>query len=285
MAESSGHRVLRYLRKITVEPTIFLYMLYLFLQLPTFQALIYHKVCTFKYNDTTICENLENETYKQEEIYVQKKSSKWILYTNLAFGLPSILVVTFFLGPWGDRVGRKVPIILPVVGSILNACFNLLNAVFIDWKMHMLLIGPLLNGISGGFIACMMAVYSYVGHDSDKEYKTIRVGIIESLIFLSGTVGVLLSGVLLDRTSFTFVFSVTIGITSLALIYTLVFVRDIKPEETPSSTTLVKTFFDGHVKQSWMCLIKKRPNRTNLYIGLQLLVMVLMIFCTAGKVH
>ncbi|KAJ8308583.1 hypothetical protein KUTeg_013457 [Tegillarca granosa] len=283
MADSSSHPVLRYLRKITVEPTIFLYMFYLFLQLPTFQALIYYKVCTFKYNDTTICDNLENETYKQEEMYVQKESSSWILKTNLAFGLPSILVVTFFLAPWGDRVGRKVPVILPVVGSILNSCFNLLNALFIDWELQMLVIGPLLNGLSGGFVACMMSGYSYVGHDSDKEFKTIRVGIIEALIFLAGTFGVLLSGVLLDRTSFTFVFSVTIGITSLALVYTLVFVRDLKPDERATSTSLVKTICHEHVKQPWMCIIKERPDRTKLYIGLQLFVKTLMIFCTAGK--
>lgn len=283
MADSSSHPVLRYLRKITVEPTIFLYMFYLFLQLPTFQALIYYKVCTFKYNDTTICDNLENETYKQEEMYVQKESSSWILKTNLAFGLPSILVVTFFLAPWGDRVGRKVPVILPVVGSILNSCFNLLNALFIDWELQMLVIGPLLNGLSGGFVACMMSGYSYVGHDSDKEFKTIRVGIIEALIFLAGTFGVLLSGVLLDRTSFTFVFSVTIGITSLALVYTLVFVRDLKPDERATSTSLVKTICHEHVKQPWMCIIKERPDRTKLYIGLQLFVKTLMIFCTAGE--
>nr|KAG5688536.1 hypothetical protein BaRGS_031320 [Batillaria attramentaria] len=50
------------------------------------------------------------------------------------------------------------------------------------------------NGLCGGIIACLMAVFSYITHIASPESKTMRIGIVESMIFMAGTLGVFISG-------------------------------------------------------------------------------------------
>ncbi|XP_045187202.2 proton-coupled folate transporter-like [Mercenaria mercenaria] len=274
------------LRSITVEPVVFLYMFTSFLTLVTFQALTYEKVCKQHYN-TTVCANLENKTFEVEEEFVQKTTSSWILYTNLALGLPSLVIVVLFLGPWGDRVDRKIPVICPLIGGILATVSNIVNSVYIDAPLPYILIGPFLNGLAGSFIAVLMAVYSYIAHVSTPAYRTIKIGILEAMIFLSGTVGTALSGVILDQTSYVFVFSLIAGIMILALLYTIVWVDSIKPESTPDTNKEVKnccqSFLLASVKDVFLCVYDKRRSKNFIQLALLNVVIFVLMLVSVGE--
>lgn len=273
------------LKAITVEPVMFLYMFSIFLQFITMQALVYEKVCTRNFN-STVCANIENETYKVSEEFVQKTTSTWILYINLAMGLPSLLSVVLFLGPWGDRLGRKIPVISPLIGAALAGINNIINSVYMDAPLEYLLIGCFLNGIMGGFIAALMAMYSYIAHVSTPEYRTVKIGILEAMIFLSGTVGTALSGVILDRTSYVFVFSFLEGIMVLALLYTIFWIDNVKPDDVLSTSMKTKgfcqTYFLDALNDAFKCVYDKRRSKNFLYLALLMVIIFFLMVATVG---
>ncbi|OWF42188.1 Apoptosis-resistant E3 ubiquitin protein ligase 1 [Mizuhopecten yessoensis] len=163
------------LRQTTVEPILFLYMFATFLEFPVSQDLIYTRVCLEKFsNSTYICDNLGNNTLKEEGDVVQKEASSWIMYNNVAYTVPAVISVTLFLGPWGDRLGRKIPMMLTIIGNMLLTVCNLIVSSHTDISIKYILIGKVINGMTGGFIGLMMSVYSYIGHISSSKNRTSR---------------------------------------------------------------------------------------------------------------
>ncbi|XP_060602163.1 proton-coupled folate transporter-like [Ruditapes philippinarum] len=275
------------MKSITVEPVMFLYMFTVFLSNLTFQALVYDKVCKEHYN-STICSQLGNITYKEEEDVVQKETSTWLLYNNLAMGLPSLFSVVLFLGPWGDTVNRKIPVICPLVGSFLVSVSNMINSVYMDAPLVYLLFGQFLNGLLGGFIAALMSMYSYIAYVSSPSYRTIKIGILEGMIFLSATVGTAISGVILDKTSYVFVFSFLAGLMMLALIYTIVWVDSIPSEQTLDANSdrksSCRSLFLDTIKDAFMCVYQSRRNENFLNLALAIFIIFILMLVSIGEI-
>lgn len=274
------------LRDITVEPVLFLYMFAVSIVFPTLQALAYDKVCYQKYNNS-FCEQLRNATFQhehpEETDYVQSETSHWILFGNIALTVPACFTVVLFLGSFGDKVGRKFPIILPLIGAIMQAVSCLLNSVYPSAPLGLLLMGPILSGCCGGIIACLMAVFSYISHLASAESKTMRIGIVESMIFLAGTLGVFVSGMMLDRTSFTFVFSFSLCLLCLALVYTVFCLPDIKPTELVTPTKWCGRWIVDSLKE-WVVILKQpRGPRVRVVLFLLILSIDLILLCTVGE--
>ena len=150
-----------HLRKITVEPVLFSYMMCLFMSYPLIQQLAFKKICHEKYNGE-ICKNLT----KPQEIYVQQKTSKWILYQSVASTLPSVFA-SLLLGSWSDKVGRKVILILPSVGSVLLYINYIMNAAFFSLNVNFIIIGVSISALFGGFATTLLGVFSYISDITD----------------------------------------------------------------------------------------------------------------------
>lgn len=272
-------------QRITVEPVMFLYMLASFLQYSDYQALIYRRTCHLKYNNETICGHLYNKTFEAEDKQIQSEASAWIMYTNIAYSVPSILTVSFFLAPWGDRKGRKLTIIIPIVGSMINTLSNLIISNFPPLANSYLLVGNLISGFAGGYVALMMAIYSYIGHTSSDDLRTVKIGITEAMISLSATLGVLVSGVMLDNTSFSFVFSFVLGVQFLALVYTIIFVKEVTnaEENMPQNHNSLCYGMLISIKDVWFCVSRYRGNRKNCHLFVLVFVIFLLQTCSVGK--
>lgn len=273
------------MKTITVEPVMFLYMFANFTMFLTLQAFIYDKVCYLNFNET-VCSNLNNKTFKKEEDFVQKTTSHWVLYANLSMGVPALLSVIMFVGPWGDRVGRKIPIMLSLFGSVMSTISAILNSIFMSAPLPYILIGSLLNGTCGGYLAALMSMYAYIAHVSTTANKTVKIGILEAMIFLSATLGTAVSGVMLDHTSYVFVFSLLCGVVTLALVYTLLWVDNVKPEteeSSDSSRTWCNDMILSPVKDVAFCVYGKRQDRNFLNLALLMTVMFVLMLVTVGK--
>ena len=53
------------------------------------------------------------------EVYVQKKSAQFVIYLDICTLVPTILMVILY-GAYSNRVGRKLPLICPVVGQLIK---------------------------------------------------------------------------------------------------------------------------------------------------------------------
>ncbi|XP_052769458.1 proton-coupled folate transporter-like [Mya arenaria] len=272
------------LKSITVEPVMFIYMFNVFLNFVTFQALVYDKVCKMKFN-STVCKNLENMTFALEEDTVQKTTSTWLLYSNLTMAVPGLLTVMFLLGPCGDRLGRKLPVLCPIIGAILSTVSNLVNAAYMDAPLEYLLIGTVLSGLFGGYIGALMAMYTYIAHISSPTHRTVRMGILEAMVFLSGTLGTAVSGVILDNTSYVFVFGLLAGLLLMGLGYTVVWVDNIVPEQAESTPDPLgwAAVMLGVVKDVAMCVWKSRSNKNLLNLCLLSVIIFFLMLVNVGE--
>ncbi|XP_046343788.2 solute carrier family 46 member 3-like isoform X2 [Haliotis rufescens] len=276
------------LNLITVEPVLFLYMIGSFLTYPTFQAFVFDKICIDSYNKT-FCTSLQNKTFqedhKTEEDYVQSQTSYWILKKNVVELVPSCLLVLFLLGSWGDKVGRKLPVILPSLGATLSSIVNLLLSIYPSSKVEYVLIGAVVNGLSGGFPALLMSVYSYVTHIADPANKTMRIGILESMTFFAATVGVFVSGVMLDNTSFVFVFAFISGSSFLGMLYAIIRLENITANTTrPEGEGICTYWCLSSIKESGRCVMKTRQGKRNVYIFLVLIIFIILVIGTSCEI-
>jgi len=271
------------LKSITVEPVMFIYMFNSFQNFVTFQALVYDKVCVQNFN-STVCAHLNNKTFDDQEDVVQKQTSTWLLYSNIAMGVPALLTVMFLLGPWGDRLGRKLPVVVPQIETIVGSIANLINSVYMDAPLGYLLIGNFLNGLCGGYIGALMSMYTYIAHVSTPEYRTVKMGLLEAMVFLSGTVGTGVSGVMLDRTSYQFVFGLLTGLLTLGLVYTLLWVDNVIPEKSKEAPTSIGwcTILMGVVKDVTLCVWNNRRSKHFWNLALLIVVLFLVMLVTVG---
>ncbi|XP_067681839.1 lysosomal proton-coupled steroid conjugate and bile acid symporter SLC46A3-like [Haliotis asinina] len=273
---------------ITVEPVLFFYMIGIFLSIPTFQAFVYDKVCTDKYNET-FCSRLRNKTFqedhKTEADYVQSETSYWILKKTVVERVPACFIVLFFLGSWGDKVGRKLPVIIPSVGATLSYIVYMILSIYPSSKVEYVMVPAALNGLSGSFTALLMSVYSYVAHIADPNNRTVRIGIVEAVIFFAGTIGVFISGVMLDNTSFTFVFAFISGCSFLGLVYAVIRLENLKSNTTRrlEGESFCKYWFLGSLKESGRCMKKKREGKRTLYIVLLIVNFNLFVIGTVSE--
>ena len=257
-------------KEMTVEPIIFLFTL-ASLHHPALQALIYQKVCLMNFSDK-ICSDLRNENLTAEEDVVQTEASHWFMYESFCFEIPSIFVALFY-GTVSDSWSRKASLLLPVIGQALSVITYIINVHFKDSHVGYILIGRVISGLFGGWITILMAMSSYLSTLTTEKTRTTRIAIMEGICSLTAAIAGFMSGIILDNTSFIFVFSLTLGIYFITIMYTVICVKELEQDKQNRksnqgvTTTKCSQFVDT-ATASIRCLLKKRRfnRRTHCFI-------------------
>ena len=252
------------LRRITVEPVLFLYMFCLFMSFPLIQQLAFKKICLEKY-DTGTCKNLT----KADENFVQEHTSEWILHQSIALAVPSIFASLIF-GSWSDKVGRKLILVLPSVGGALLYVSHILNSVFMSLNVNVIIIGVFISGLFGGYATTLLGVFSYMSDITDKVQRTSRIAVLESMIFLGATAGNLLGGVLVDHGSFMAAFGVCLAVNLITILYVWLLLPEsyFPQDDQEVKCSLIVVHAYNHLKKAFQVLTKQRPRhqRRNLLV-------------------
>ncbi|KAG0723304.1 Proton-coupled folate transporter [Chionoecetes opilio] len=269
--------------KVTVEPVLFLYMLGMFILLPALQDLIYTKVCLEKFS-RDVCDDLYSGNNSVALDTVQTDSSHWILGSTLCLALTSI-VTAQFLGSWSDTFGRKIPMLLPPLGAVFASFVYIVMSVkMTEAPVSLVLLASAITGIGGGFTSCIMTCMSYVAQVSDTQTRTVHVGILESMIYVGGTLGPMLGGWLQQAWGRSTTFTFIMAIHSAIIVYIVIFVRNIRPRR-PAEESWVKSGCSfHHLRRSVTTVLKQRQeNRRTCLLWLLAAASVVM-FCTAGEI-
>ncbi|XP_031554603.1 solute carrier family 46 member 3-like [Actinia tenebrosa] len=246
-------------RNITVEPVLFLYMFCTFMSFPLLQQLAYRKICQEKLNETS-CENLT----KTQRDGVQEDTSNWMVYQSVALGVPSI-AASLVYGSWSDSVGRKFIMILPPIGNALMNINYLLNVHFFQVNVNYLLIGIVISGFFGGYATVLSSVFSYIADVSDKSSRTLRISILESMVFLGASGGEMVAGVLLDSSGFMAAFGLALAINVCIILYVSLWLRESYfPTDQVHANPLIK--LHSHIKNVLTVLFKARDEDQRLYL-------------------
>ena len=86
------------------------------------------------------------------------------------------ILLSFYLGSWSDQFGRLPFLAIYMIGRILAALANFLNAVYLDeWGKWVWLatVMPPLN-LSGGIVSYIIMVYSFISDNTTARNRTFR---------------------------------------------------------------------------------------------------------------
>ncbi len=277
----------RVVTQVSVEPIMLLFTLSR-LEAPAMLALFYRKVCLTMFTPG-VCEHLSNGSFPQEEDAVQAQTSHWFLYTIICFEVPSIFMSTIY-GTICDSWSRKATLMLPLVGQILSTLNTIAVSAVRDSPVGLLLLGRLVSGFFGGWVTMFMACTSYLSASTDVKSRTTRIAVLEGICSVTSAVAGLLSGIILDKTSFLFVFLLTVGIHVLALLYTFIFVKELnedKNDRIDRPSEIQKKLYPRTVLRmiaaTFKTATKKRKHNLRRQLGMVLLCMFTSFIGYAGE--
>ncbi|GFO12033.1 proton-coupled folate transporter [Plakobranchus ocellatus] len=287
-SKGDASRWTRVLRLVTVEPVVFCYMFGAFLQYTACLSLTYDKACLMLYN-ASFCHAMDNKTFqemhKTEGDAIQTEASYWLIVTNVAMTVPAILSVFFFMGPWGDKIDRKIPLLCPCAGSFLYSLSNLVNAHYLSWPIPAMLLGLAVNGLAGGYSTMLMASYSYATHVSKEKARVVRVGVVGAMIYLAATVSVFISGLLVQEIGHVKVFAIVSAFMGAGFLYCLFVLRSVVPEKQDNIEG--RTWFDvyvlSNVRETWAFVTRSRDGNQKLLLVLEIIILNIVHMCTAGE--
>lgn len=280
-------RVRLYCRNITVEPVLVFFMFASYLTFSAFMSLTYDKSCLALYNQT-LCDALRNEDFAKNHTALQDavetESSYWILINEIAMNVPATLSLLLWMGSCGDRVGRRLPLVVPCAGAVIYSICNLVNSKYMAASPALLVIGPVFSGLSGSYLAVMMAAYTYLTHLADPATCMMRVGLAEAAIYLAATVSAFASDRMVDTLGYVPVFALALSCQAIALAYAVFILPDIKPTQTgeelaePRNACCVNP-----VRDMWTFLTTPRDRRKKLHLVLFIIVLGILQLCTTGE--
>ena len=101
-------------------------------------------------------------------------------------GIPPIIIV-LFIGPWSDNCGRKVLMILPVIGFILNYLWFLVNAIYFEELVAEYLMFEVVDYWLGGWTCFFLGIYSYITDVSTPHSRALRIGLLDRPVVAPST--------------------------------------------------------------------------------------------------
>lgn len=124
----------------------------------------------------------------------QKAVSNFYIIYNLVLGL-SPLVSAYSLSKLGDRIHRKIPICIPLLGY-LGSKTLLLLLILLGWPIEVMYGAAAFNGLTGGFTTFWAGVMALGSLRSSESRRSLRLIIIELVYGLAGFLGSMASGYL-----------------------------------------------------------------------------------------
>ena len=162
----------------------------------TIRPYIVRTVCREQFpSNQSICINIGS--YPVLEDYVQSVSASYLIYYRILVNVPAV-VLGLLCGTYSDKYGRKIPIMLPSLGSVFAVLMYMISMQFVDIRMTLILCGAGLQGIFGKSSVITMAVNSIITDMSDREERTQRLGKLLAMNFFGLFAGSLLSGLCQD---------------------------------------------------------------------------------------
>ena len=114
------------------------------------------------------------------------------LIIGLANNLPAFIPALFY-GPISDRIGRKPMLLLIATAACIAGALSI-AIVTLDLNLYYLPIVSFVVAIGGSVPGLITINYSYVADISSKKLLTLRIGILEAMIFIGNAIGIAISG-------------------------------------------------------------------------------------------
>ncbi|XP_035521905.1 solute carrier family 46 member 3 [Morone saxatilis] len=241
-----------------VEPVVALYAFSSFLIYPLLQQYVYRRLwqqltnTTYPTSDNTsrcAANGSSNHSSYHEE--VQRQASLFSLYTEVFSTIPS-LVVTLMLVAYSDRGGRKITIIMPLIGTLIYT-LTFLVVSFFELNVYLLIGSSLLSSLFGGIGTFLGGCFAYIADlCEDDRQKTQRMAGVDMMIGLLSGVASISTGYFLRAAGFNWPFVTSALCQCLILLYAIFILEEtvkkaptdaVSPDGSPQHSALKQMIF------------------------------------------
>lgn len=171
-----------------------------------------------------ICTNIhkkENEDYKNQVLDTTASFHQWENISAHVFPI----ILALFLGSFSDRRGRKLPLLMGLVGKFIYSTMIVVNAKMSTWPVeYIIYTATLPSAITGADVAIFASCFAYISDITTLQQRTIRVTILDAVYLTAMPTGVALGSYLFYNAfneSYADMFAVNASLLLLAIIYTL----------------------------------------------------------------
>ncbi|UJR30474.1 hypothetical protein I4U23_018007 [Adineta vaga] len=257
-------------KSISIEPIVFLYMFAIHLAIPTDEALLYRQVCYQFFNIST-CNS--KTISKHFESIIQKYTSIYVMFFNIIYAIPSIFISIIYV-TWSEKYSHKIPMIFVNLSCILATLMNLiLSIIESHLTFKIFFFSNIIFNLFGSSSIMFSILYNYLTHLTRKEDRRESMAIIESCFMFGSTIGLILSGILLDWIGFQWNFILIICLHLINIVYIQFYVDEVCIIQRNVFTW--KNFYENlsiekEIKDSFRILFKRRKFHQRRYLLLAL---------------
>lgn len=279
-------KVCYYLDFITVEPTLYLYMMAFMITSVLENAFFVDKACRVNHHlNDTVCGDIANKAYSDLNREVQVTVSNFNLWNDIA-GHTGQIILALFMGAWSDKRGRKMPLLIGLIGKFYYSVMVVVNSMQTTWPVeYIVYTATLPMAFTGADVAIFAAAFSYLVDVSSSENRTLRVTLLEVIYLSTMPTGIALGSYLFRKVfnkSYTMMFTLNAILMFLAIVYSLLRLQWRTTNEQsplPKLRYILCDFFDyNHVVFTFKTVFKERTANRRRYLLLLITMMGLYTF-------
>lgn len=95
------------------------------------------------------------------------------------------IILALFFGNWSDRRGRKLPLLLGLLGKFIYSFMVVVNSLMDTWDLTTVVYtASLPMGMLGGDVAIFGSCFAYISDVSSVKQRTLRITILD-VVYLS----------------------------------------------------------------------------------------------------
>ncbi|XP_069180626.1 lysosomal proton-coupled steroid conjugate and bile acid symporter SLC46A3 [Procambarus clarkii] len=212
------------LRAITVEPVMLVDGACKEAMLLFIENVQMNKICSVNLGlPSHVCANLS--AHPEESVRVQREFSVFTFYNSIILSvLP--LVFVLFMGAWSDKYGRKIPLLMTVVGHAFFSGGYLLANWQTSWPVEVIYFVTFLEALGGANVGLLSSTVSYISDVSKEAQRTSRISTANSMWFLGAPIGTLVGALIIKYSGY----NMALGLVLLAYVfltlYVVVFIKE-----------------------------------------------------------
>lgn len=274
-----------------VEPVVGLYAFSAFLIYPLVQQYVYRRLwqeltnTTYPASDNTSrCTPSNSTNHSSHHEEVQRQASLFSLYTDLFSTIPS-LVVTIMLVAYSDRGGRKITILLPLIGTLIYT-LSFLTISYFELNVYLLIGASLVSSLCGGLGTFLGGCFAYIADlcETDRQ-KMLRMAGVDMIIGLLAGLAALSTGYFLRAAGFNWPFLTSALCQCLILLYVVFILEEtVKKAPTdaiildgaPQSSALKQMFYGVYY------LFERANSKTRTRLALLIVIFITFAFSHFG---
>ncbi|XP_047495386.1 proton-coupled folate transporter-like isoform X1 [Penaeus chinensis] len=242
--------------QVAVEPVMLLDGLGFSIMIVYVENLQMDKICRVNLNYTEeVCENLSH--YPEENLKLQQSFSMFGMYNGIIMAFIPLFFI-LFMGAWSDKYGRKVPLVIAIIGHFCWAAGYLVNSWMPEWPVEYILVAALMDSLGGGNVSFLTAANAYISDVTSEETRTSRVGFANSIWFLGGPIGTLLGTYIYKYGGYQILFGTSVLMYIVSLVY-LFFLPESHGPFRKIKTTEKTEANDGDQQQQQTAASKDSP--------------------------